>query len=346
MLCARCKYELKPTDMVCPNCGTAVERNVMGFENTLTIKKILRSICEQYGEELFQDANKFISILNDHIPDYEKERRLIRNVVQSGVIRCLLAESNHEMGIMKAKEYMINEMFLSENATEFILVCFTGMLGWGYIPQAEQQDTQEEASAAPVSQEQTAPAAPAENVMFRVSDAGRFKFRGNVKIPEGFTSLECFCFDGFSFMRSVRLPESMILIGEYAFSECKRLKTIELPAGLKVIHQGAFSSCKRLTMVKIPNGVSEIEDSTFSFCSNLEIVEIPASVSSIGSEAFSGCEKLKKLFIPDSVKYIESDAFMLCPNLTIRCYENSYVHKFCLAYGLKTDVIVKTAFQW
>ena len=63
------------------------------------------------------------------------------------------------------------------------------------------------------------------------------------------------------------------------------------------------------------------------------------SVSSIGAEAFSGCEKLRKLYLPESIKFIDANAFSYCPNLTIYCMENSYVHKYCLATGIRFNLV-------
>jgi hypothetical protein len=108
---------------------------------------------------------------------------------------------------------------------------------------------------------------------------------------------------------------------------------------LRIIKQGAFSDCTKLTVINIPQGVLEIEDNTFQFCKELEKVEIPDSVGSIGASAFLGCEKLKKLFLPDSIKFIDEDAFSYCPELTIRCYANSYVHKYCLTNGIDVETV-------
>jgi len=87
-----------------------------------------------------------------------------------------------------------------------------------------------------------------------------------------------------------------------------------------------------------------IEEGTFSFCHSLESVTIPESVSSIGDEAFSGCESLYKLYIPDSVKFIGENVFSLCPNLIVKCYTNSYVHKYCINAGINIELLKKEGF--
>ncbi len=339
MLCEKCNTELKPDDTACPKCGHVVAHNISGFENTIEIRDALKNLVDTYGIDLLSDTNKFVSLLSDSIPYYDKERKLIRNVLLNGVIENMRKEENNKLAMVKAKEYMTSEMFLSENAAEFILVCFAYTFGWEYTPTLvdNKNDKQQ-----PKEEEQKNNKNPDLRLkVLQPADNGKFKLKSNVIIPEGYTIIDSFCFDSFGFMRTVKLPSTLQIIGEYAFSECKRLKSVDFPKGLKVIKQGAFSTCAKLAMAKIPDGVLAIEDNTFSFCHSLEIVEIPNTVTSIGNEAFSGCESLKKLFIPDSVKYIESDAFTFCNGLTLSCYENSYVHKYCMSTGIKYETVTK-----
>jgi hypothetical protein len=179
-----------------------------------------------------------------------------------------------------------------------------------------------------------------EDKIFKPIDAFKFRFSRTPVIPNGYTKIEGFCFDGYGFMHTIKMPDSLMAIGEYAFSGCKHLESVELPVSIKIIRQGAFSQCVSLKNIKIPEGILEIEDNTFLCCESLEVVEVPATVSSIGAQAFSGCDKLKKLFLPESVKYIDENAFLYCPDLTIHCYENSYVHKFCLNSEIKFETVV------
>ena len=363
--------------------------NVAGFENTIAVSQKLKGMVQQFGDEILNNPDKFVSLMNDFIPEYEKERRLLKNVVKSDVLTKMRRSDNQNIAEMKAKEYMMNEMFLSEGAVEFVMVCFTYLLDWNYettMPEqgavaapAQAFPAQPQYTAAPnpfggapmagyapppMAQPAAAPqpvipqaapapqiqpaspqiqaAQPEENpVVFAASDAARSRLRGNVKVPGGYTTLDNFCFDGFSFMKNIELPATLITIGDYAFSECKRLKSVTIPPSVRIIRQGAFSSCGKLTRVNVPNGVTEIAVNTFEFCHNLEIVELPNTLLSIGNGAFQGCESLRKLFVPESVKQIADDAFKQCLYLTVKCYDNSYVHKFCLDNGIKTEVVSK-----
>lgn len=332
MQCEKCGTELKPKFNACPECGAPVPQTIDGFECTMDFQRELRAIVVDNGPKAVMNKVKFTGLLYDHVPDHNKERRLLINMYLMGVFHMLLHEENREIAIMKAKSFMLNDVFLAENAAEFVLACFTYLIGWPYesdlrvLPPEDEPEPEPEKKARPVSIDEK---------VFRPIDAVRYRLRSNIEIQEGYTKIESFCFDGFGSLRTVQLPSTLLAIGDYAFSSCKRLRGLDLPPSLKIIKQGAFSQCAKLAVVKIPTGVLEIEDSTFSFCVSLETIEIPDTVSSIGAEAFSGCEKLRKLYLPDSVKFIDTNAFSYCPNLTIYCFENSYVHKYCLVSRIK-----------
>lgn len=322
------------------------------FENTNKIKHAFRQMVQQYGEEILDNKDQFVSIMNDTIPEFEKERRLFRTVLGQNLLMTMRREDSRKIAIMKAREYMTNELFLADSAVEFVLVCFTFMMDWDYESPAP-QEVQAAAAAIPAAAapsispnsipKAAAPAKPAAPVSAqRIYDskmAARSRWKNTIKIDDGYTTLDAFCFDGFGFLKNIQLPPSLIVIGEFSFSECKRLKTIDLPPHIKRIGKGAFQSCSRLTMLRIPEGVTEIEDNTFAFCQGLEVLELPRNLASIGAEAFQSCVSLKSLFLPASVKYIEENAFEMCPNLTIGCYENTYAHKFCQANGIRCKVL-------
>jgi hypothetical protein len=337
------------------------------FETTNKIKHALRQMVQQYGEEILDNKDQFVSIMNDTIPEYEKERRLLRTVLNQNMLSTMRREDSKKIAIMKAREYMTNELFLADSAVEFVLTCFTFMMDWDYESPAPApvQAAPAQAAAAPAASTGavtpgaipkngnipgvTSPVGGAKSATPPVSQqriydaktASRSRWKNAIKVDDGYTTIDAFCFDGFGFLKSVQLPSSLVVIGEFAFSECKRLKSIELPANVKRIGRGAFQSCSRLTMLRIPDGVTEIEENTFAFCQGLEILDLPSSITSIAAEAFQSCISLKKLFLGDGVKFIEDNAFDMCPNLTIRCYENTYVHKFCQANGVKCEATKK-----
>ena len=342
MQCQNCHAELDDHSSLCPECGYPVPHPVEGFEHAVVVQQILKTIIDQNGRGIIARTRRLVSMLKDYLPDYEAERRLLVYAVNSGVLKYMLDDSDKSVAVMRTRSAILDECFLSDRAAEFAIACFTYMLGWQYDNAAAVRPTPVpvQAASAPA---QSAPAAATvltEKKLFSRSDAGKFRLTRNVVVPEGYTMLESFAFDKFGFMRTVVLPETMIAVGEFAFSECKRLKSVTLPASLRKMERNVFSQCVNLASVKIPDGVLEIADNTFFYCTSLEVVDLPASISSIGAQAFSGCEKLRTLFVPESVKFIDKGAFAYCPELTVRCYENSYVHKYCLANGIPTETVV------
>ena len=349
MQCEKCRAELPPNSISCPECGAPALQTIEGFDNTQHIQLQLKTLLKEHKDALFYKyqgslmfhGKRFTALLNDYTAEYDKERKLLRGMVEDGILGVLLSEQgNHEMAVTKARSVMLGEKFLSENAAEFVLASLTYMLGWVYesplrVPEKTEDDDAPKEHVRTVS---------VNDNIFSRSAAAKYRFLSrNVVIPEGCTKIEEFSFDGFSNLRSVQLPESLLAIGEYAFSNCKHLRMIELPASLRLIGQAAFSQCEKLVSVNLPTGIMEIADSTFSFCRSLEIVEIPDTVSSIGEQAFAGCERLRKLTLPDSVKFIDKNAFAYCPRLTIVCVENSYVYKYCLSNAIPVETYLPAA---
>lgn len=340
MKCENCGAELEFTTTRCEECGTLTRQTVEGFESTKEVCARLKSMVDQFGKKMLTDDIKSISLLNDFLPEFDKERGLLKSMMDAGVLKDMLADSNPDMAVMNAKNHMLGKMFISKNAAEFVVVCFTYMLGWEYLSPLKEKEAEKETDDKPKKKKITM--INIEEKVFFPIDAAKYRlFGSNISIAEGYTKIESFCFDGFKMLKTVNLPSTLLAIGDYAFSDCKNLRSINLPENLKIIRQGAFSQCVKLTVINIPKGVLEIEDNTFLFCQNLEVIEIPDTVGSIGASAFSGCEKLRKLFLPDSVKFIDNDAFSCCPDLVIHCYENSYVHKYCLANGINYETVSK-----
>lgn len=358
MDCQYCHKPLPGNTSFCPFCGTNLKQTG-GSEEREAVKKAMKNMYQQYGKELFQSKQRFVAILSDFIPEYDKERRLMTLVANNDIIANMMKENNKEVAAAKAREYMSVEMFLSDTAVEFVIECIAYMFDWdcGKPPEKtvvevipDEQDSKksskktakQQSGSQQLNQPENKKDAPAEKKKkeFTATDATRMRLSMHPKIPPTYTSIDGFAFDGFGWMRSIVIPEGVTVIGEYAFSECKALKNIQLPSTLKVLRKYAFNLCVKLSTIAIPNGVMSIEEGTFSLCESLLSVEIPESVGTIEPEAFIGCESLKNLYIPDNVKYIGEDAFRYCPNIVISCKENSYVHKYCRDSGISFRFIL------
>lgn len=304
----------------------------------------IKEIYITYGIDTIHNKQRFISILRDYIPEYDKERRLLITAIENNIVEILTHENgDKESAINKAREFMKNDMFLSKIAIDFILKVFTYMLGWEYTPEQEQPVQQPVSTVQNVATSNNTEAEQSnkklDTKVFTSADASKFRLKGNVEIPEGYTAIKGFAFDEYSLLKSIVIPEGVVAIGEYAFSNCVRLTSVSLPSSLRFIKTSAFESCTKLTSIEIPKGVVAIEDGTFQFCENLEKVVIPDTVGSIGASAFSCCDKLQHIRIPDSVKYIGDSVFDYCPDIVVECYQYSYVHKYCQSAGIMVSFI-------
>lgn len=342
MKCENCQAECKPGSTVCPECGFPVPQKIQGFENAVKIQRILRAVYLAGGKNILTNSFRFTALINDCLADFDKERRLLVNMLNAGVLKNMMEENDRNAAILRARGSMQSDCFITESAAEFVLACFTYVLGWPYdSPLRVKAGAKAEKKPQKEPKKEKAKALEPEERVFRPIDALKFRLSRSISIPEGFTKVEGFCFDRYSTMRSVDFPSTLLVIGEYAFSECKNLRSVILPESLRILEQGAFTQCAKLVSVVIPEGIPEIAENTFLCCQSLETVEIPTSVTSIGASAFSGCDKLGRIFLHDSVKYIDGDAFLECPELVIKCYENSYVHKYCLSHDIKVETVAK-----
>lgn len=340
--CSNCGKDFADGFKICPYCNTPVA--TADTNDTAHIMSAIKEIYITYGIDTIHNKQRFISILRDYIPEYDKERRLLITAIENNIVEILTHENgDKESAINKAREFMKNDMFLSKIAIDFILKVFTYMLGWEYTPEQEQPVQQTVATAQSVSTSNNADTEQShkklDTKVFTSADASKFRLKGNVEIPEGYTAIKGFAFDEYSLLKSIVIPEGVVAIGEYAFSNCVRLTSISLPSSLRFIKTSAFESCTKLSSIEIPKGVVSIEDGTFQFCENLEKVVIPDTVGSIGASAFSCCDKLQCIRIPDSVKYIGDSVFDYCPDIVVECYQYSYVHKYCQSAGITVSFI-------
>lgn len=138
-------------------------------------------------------------------------------------------------------------------------------------------------------------------------------------------------------------PETLTSIGSSAFNYASNLTTVTIPAACTSVAKGAFQNCPSLTTITINSPLTVINDQTFYKCTSLEAFVIPSTVESIGKFAFSDCTSLKSVTIPRTTTSIATNAFRNCSDVTIYCYENSYVHTYAvdnnIPYVLLEEVV-------
>ena len=331
MECEKCKAQIPDDSAACPECKSLVVQNIEGFEYTKQVQKALKQLVIEQSERI-ADKDQLIAMMYDYLPEYQTERELLALMVNKGILDVFLRAGDKTQAITDAREKMVMEYDIPVNGAEFVLAAFTYMLRIPYASKLRLIEKPKETDKEKEKPKEIAPDID-DRVMTRIETI-KYRLKKNITVKEGYTKIDGYCFEGFGFARSITLPDGLLAIGEYAFTDCKHLTEIVIPASVKKIEKGAFNSCVSLTDIKLPDGLLEIGDNTFLCCEALEHLRIPDSVSSIGANAFSGCDKLKKLVVNKNVKFIDDDAFSYCPELTVYCYENSYIHKYCLQYKI------------
>lgn len=340
MQCEICFSELNENDLSCPSCGAPVPQQIEGFDNTLEIQRILYNLIVENFSIKPVNIRSLKALLMDYLADYKAERRLLIYTINAGVLQNMFNEEDRSIAIMRARNFLLNECFLSNRAAEFVLACITYMMKWEFKPLKETEKPIPVQAAPPVEEQpKIQKSVNIDSCVLRPIDALKYKLLKNIVINKEYTKIEAFAFDRYTSMKSIKLPPTLVAIDEYAFSGCKHLRSVELPPSLRIIRHGAFDQCSELESIKIPHGVLEIEENTFLGCTSLSMADIPPTVTSIGVQAFSNCENLSMVYIPDSVKFIDENAFMFCPNLTIKCYENSYTHKYCINHKISWKTV-------
>lgn len=179
-----------------------------------------------------------------------------------------------------------------------------------------------------------------------------------LELPDSIEKIDIYAFQD-TLIEIVTIPENLRIIGYGAFKNCKELDILHFNAKncrVDLADQNyqdktdelgnapPFIGCK-LREIYFGDGVTSIggysaPSGTFEDCSLLQSVMIPDSVSVIGTAAFKNCTSLETAIIPGSVTEIADDAFDGCDNLTILCFENSYVHAYAQAQGIKVSTFV------
>ncbi len=145
----------------------------------------------------------------------------------------------------------------------------------------------------------------------------------SIRIPDGVTSLQHYCFaysaikdvyglSGVHDIKSGVFYKSAVMSFE---DEGKAYYTI-LPddnGNYKYILDALLDSS--LTSYKVINGTVGIAGDAFKGCIYLETVDL-GGVESIGASAFSGCTALKSITFPSTVKYVGQNVFYGCTALT------------------------------
>ena len=156
----------------------------------------------------------------------------------------------------------------------------------------------------------------------------------DIVIPDGYTQISSYVFNGRKDIVNVKLPDSITIIRRLAFCNCINLEQINIPDSVLEIHEAVFKGCESLSEIKIPAGVISIDGSVFNGCTSLQNIYVdadntlyadvdgvlynknktkllrypegksqstfvvPVTVREIAYNAFKGCDHIKSLHFP------------------------------------------------
>ncbi|MBR4554058.1 MAG: leucine-rich repeat domain-containing protein [Ruminococcus sp.] len=329
MQCENCHAEIPKGSAMCPECRTIMLQKIQGYDATKQIQTLMRSLVEEQFENI-ANTDQLISMTYDYLAGYDFERAVIVRMLKAGVLDVFLKEPDRHKAVDAARELMTKDVGANENQAEFVLAVFSYMTKLPYLSKLHEDEKKKDDSQKPKEKA----AVDIDSKVYRKKDAFLHKLSKTIIVKEGYTRLDGYCFDGCK-MRSISLPSTLMAVGEYSFTDCKKLISVKFPDSVKKIEKGAFNACLSLESVKLPKNLLEIGDNTFFCCTSLKVLTVPDTVSGFGENAFSGCESLEALIVPRSVKFIDKNAFAYCPKLVVYCYENSYVHKYCMQHKIK-----------
>ncbi len=155
--------------------------------------------------------------------------------------------------------------------------------------------------------------------VFRKEDYHRVRVKdGLLVIPGGYFTVAPFTLYKIErdLITQIDIPQSVTSFENDAFRDLTQLKKINISGDVMIIRSNLFSECVSLQTVVLPLSTRKIEDYAFDGCKSLRLVDARGYITGIGKNAFSGCD-----------------------NVVIKCKKNSFMHKYCIKYNIRTELI-------
>ena len=141
-----------------------------------------------------------------------------------------------------------------------------------------------------------------------------------IVLPETLTTIQSYCFYGYSNTKISGLLSHLATIEYNAFYGCANLDMeINFP-NLQYLGEGAFRNTgvtKILNLGQITTINGNYDNGCFKECKSLAEANLPESLTSTGDGTFNGCTNLSKVNIPKNVTRIGIRAFYECSSLEL-----------------------------
>ncbi len=137
--CSVCQSEWNGTKILlnCPFCGKEFEIKKGNFSS---VEEAFRYITLIHGSQVLRDHGTFLSLFADYAPTLEKERRVLRIVMDAGIYEKLLLIHEEDAGAreiarVKAVSTLHEDYLLDRSWAEQGINWFASYLGWIPLPQ-------------------------------------------------------------------------------------------------------------------------------------------------------------------------------------------------------------------
>ena len=305
----------------------------------MTITDAVKKIIELKGLDIFKNLKQFLAFLDDLAPEYQKERKIIKNNFDENILGLFVDESKKPNQRLRWVQIKLDDVGLAKDWADFIIESFGLAFGW----EQELQDLKVNApilNNAPKANPQQESVNPniqdvtlnddvlkqwgfndknlipsvlnipstyktLFGITYRIIKIGNEVFKDcdklqSVTIPDTVKEIGDSTFENCKSLEKINIPDSVNKIGKRSFVNCKALNSITLQNDITEIGDGAFCGCESLITAVIPNKVTKIAEGLFGNCKSLVNITIPNGVTEIGDLAFAGCESLNSVIIPKS----------------------------------------------
>lgn len=287
----------------------------------------------KYNKKCLQDKALLCNIIADKYPTKIKERNVLLNVYDIGVIRDIACNGSiTELQYNNYIQKLINTYGLQEQlAIQGINTWIDVFLGNGY-------------SARFTSTSKTGVNNELQKVIGNIDDyeltmlsdttAEIKAFVGmdvdNVVVPAVINGIRIVgigegAYRGYKGIKRLIVSEGIDYIKDAAFLKCSCLEKVVLPTSLielgrsggedKMHIDGTFGGCESLSEITIPSTVTKIGKGSFMDCKSLCSVQLNEGLTEIGECAFKGCESLSNITMPSTVTKMGTRVFSGCKNL-------------------------------
>ena len=265
----------------------------------------IKEVKNNYGDGVFEEADRFYSLLSDIAPELFEERKVIKRAKDENVLYQVfelrkVKDSKVEDEIIKLKNLLKTTYGFSDKWIDLLVYSFAeafNMVSNNNYPSCEENS-------------------------FNIENKKIVNGYGEIDIGNS-KKFETYCLHTLN----------------------DKYRAMYIGSGYTMIGKGAFSNRDDIEIVMIGSGVSHIKKGAFKKCKNLKYIVGAHDLISIASDAFSECVNLCAIYIDQgdfmsfakilekTEMHLDDKAFANCSNLQVIACKGNHdvdsVKKFC-----------------